>query len=126
MTVGSAALRCAAINEFGKEALVMCVDRKLNSTDVIEVLTDLFIPRSSLGYVRDDNGPVFVAKAVRAWIEAVGAQTDQGRGDVESFDVRFHHELLNGETFASLTEVKIVNEVFPWHHDTTRPHLAVE
>ena len=33
------------IDEFGREALVMRVARKLNSTDVIDVLTDLFILR---------------------------------------------------------------------------------
>ena len=53
----------------------MRVNRKLNSTDVIDVLRDLFILRGPPSYVRSDNGPEFVAKAVRAWIEAVGAKT---------------------------------------------------
>ena len=53
----------------------MRVDRKLNSTDVIDVLTDLFILRGPPSYVRSDNGPEFIAKAVRTWIEAVGAKT---------------------------------------------------
>ena len=51
------------------------VKRKLNSTDVIDVLTDLFILRGVPAYIRSDNGPEFIAEAVRKWIAAVGAQT---------------------------------------------------
>jgi putative transposase len=51
------------------------VKRKLNSTDVIDALTDLFIFRGVPAYIRSDNGPEFNADAVRQWIKAVGAQT---------------------------------------------------
>ncbi len=51
------------------------VDRKLNSTDVLDALTDLFILRSLPGYNRSDNGPEFIAQKVRHWITAVGAKT---------------------------------------------------
>jgi putative transposase len=43
------------IDEFTKEALVIRVDRKLNSTDVIEALTDLFILRGPPEFIRSDN-----------------------------------------------------------------------
>lgn len=33
---------------------------------------DLFILRGVPGYIRSDNGPEFVAEAVRKWITAVG------------------------------------------------------
>ena len=49
--------------------------RKLNSVDVVDLLSDLFILRGIPGHVRSDNGPEFIAKAVRAWIAAVGAET---------------------------------------------------
>ena len=51
------------------------VDRKLNSTDVLDALTDLFILRGPPEYIRSDNGPDFIAKKVRDWIAAVGAKT---------------------------------------------------
>ena len=51
------------------------IDRKLDSTAVIDVLTDLFILRGVPGHVRSDNGPEFIAKAVRDWLDAVGAKT---------------------------------------------------
>lgn len=40
------------------------VDRKLNSTDVVEALTDLFILRGPPEYIRSDNGPEFIAQKV--------------------------------------------------------------
>ena len=45
------------------------------STDVIEVLTDPFLWRGVPAFIRSDNGPEFVAEAVRQWIATVGART---------------------------------------------------
>ena len=59
------------IDEFSRECLEIRVKRKLNSTDVIDTLTDLFILRGIPAYIRSDNGPEFVAQAVRDWIKAV-------------------------------------------------------
>ena len=49
------------------------VKRKLNSTEVIVALTDLYILRGVPAYIRSDNGPEFIAEAVRGWITAAGA-----------------------------------------------------
>ena len=93
----------------------MKVDGKLNSTNVIDTLTDLFIPRGFLAFIRSDNGPEFVAEAVRDWIAAVEARTayiEPGspweNGCCESFNGRFRDELLNGEIFYSLKEAQII------------------
>ncbi len=48
--------------------------RKLGAAEVIDVLADLFITRGVPAHVRSDNGPEFVAKAVRGWIGGVGAR----------------------------------------------------
>ena len=40
-------------------------------TDVVEVLTDFFIMRGVPAFIRSDNGPEFVAKAIQTWINAV-------------------------------------------------------
>ena len=57
-----------------ENALAIRVKRKLNSTEVIDALTDLFILRGVPAYIRSDNGPEFIAEAVRDWIKAVGSQ----------------------------------------------------
>ena len=43
------------IDEFTRECLVIRIDRKLKSTDVIDVLSDLFILRGAPGHIRSDN-----------------------------------------------------------------------
>ena len=63
------------IDEFTRECLAIRIDRRLRSTDVIDVLSDLFILRGVPDHIRSDNGPEFIAKAVREWIAAVGAKT---------------------------------------------------
>ena len=52
------------IDEFTRECLAIRVDRSRTSTDVIDILSDLFILRGVPGHVRSDNGPEFIAKAV--------------------------------------------------------------
>ncbi|MGA0398221.1 MAG: IS3 family transposase [Ilumatobacteraceae bacterium] len=120
------------IDEYTRECLMIRVKRKLNSIDVIDVLTDLFILRGPPAFIRSDNGPEFVAEAVRRWIEAVGAKTayiEPGspweNGYCESFNARFRDELLNGEIFYSLREAQTVIEEWRKHYNTVRPHSAL-
>ena len=108
------------------------VDRKLNSTNVIDALTDLFILRGAPALIRSDNGPEFLAQAVRDWIAAVGTKTayiEPGspweNGYCESFNGRFRDELLNGEIFYSLREAQIIIEEWRRHYNTKRPHSAL-
>ena len=120
------------LDEYSRECLAIRVKRKLNSTDVMDVLTDLFILRGVPAYIRSDNGPEFVAEAVRNWINAVGAKTayiEPGspweNGYCESFNARFRDELLNGEIFYSLKEAQIIIEKWRRHYNTKRPHSAL-
>lgn len=120
------------IDEFTRECLAIRIDRKLNSSAVIDVLTDLFILRGVPGHVRSDNGPEFIAKAVRDWIDAVGAKTafiEPGspweNGYCESFNSKLRDELLNGEIFYSLAEARVVIEAWRVHYNTARPHSSL-
>ena len=88
------------IDEFSRECLAIRVRIMLNSMDVIDTLTDLFIIRDVPSYIRTDNEPEFIAEAVRQWIKAVGAETaniEPGpaweNGYCESFNARFRDEL---------------------------------
>ena len=120
------------IDEYTRECIAIRIDRKLKSTDVIDVLSDLFILRGVPEHVRSDNGPEFVAKAVREWITAVGAKTafiEPGspweNGYCESFNARLRDELLNGELFYSLAEARTVIEGWSQHYNTRRPHSSL-
>jgi putative transposase len=120
------------IDEFSRECLAIRVERKLNSSAVVDVLCDLFILRGVPGHIRSDNGPEFIAKAVRDWIAAVGAKTayiEPGspweNGYCESFNSKLRDELLNGEIFYTLKEAKIVIEEWRRHYNTIRPHSSL-
>jgi len=108
------------IDEFTRECLAIRINRKLKSTDVIDVLSDLFILRGIPTHVRSDNGPEFIAQALRDWLAAVGSKTAyimpgspwgktvkkslqwsdfKSNGYCESFNSKLRDELLNGEIF---------------------------
>ena len=72
--------------------------------------------------IRSDNGPEFIAEAVRNWIKAVGAKTayiepvsSWENGYCESFNGRMRDELLNGEILCSLREAQIIIESWRTH-----------
>jgi putative transposase len=128
------------VDEFTRECLSIRVNRRLNSTDVIDVLSDLFILRGVSEHIRSDNGPEFVAKAVQKWIYAVGAKTayiapgspwENGYVLAEpSFawtraNARLRDELLNGELFYTLTEARIIIEGWRRHYNSVRPHSSL-
>ena len=120
------------LDEFTRECLAIRVARKLNSTDVIDTLADQFILRGVPEHIRSDNGPEFIATAVRDWIAAVGARTatiEPGspweNGTCESFNSKLQNEPLNGETFYSRREAQIVIEGWRRYCNTRRPHSAL-
>ena len=120
------------IDEFTRECIAIRISRQLKSTDVIEVLSDLFILRGIPGHIRSDNGPEFAAKAVRDWITAVGAKTAYimpgspwENGYCESFNSKLRDELLNGEIFCTLEEARVIIERWRRHYNTVRPHSSL-
>ncbi len=120
------------VDEFSRECLAIRVGRRLGSTEVIDVLTDLFISRGTPGYIRSDNGPEFVATAVKAWITTLGARpayiepgSPWENGYVESFNGKFRDELLACEAFNTLAEAKVLIEQWRKHYNTVRPHSSL-
>jgi len=105
------------IDEYTRECLSLTVARKLNSQNVLDELSTLFLTRGIPEHIRSDNGPEFTAKAVREWLELVGVKTlfiEPGspweNGYVESFNGKLRNELLNGEIFTTLFEAKVLIE----------------
>jgi putative transposase len=120
------------VDEFTREALAIRVERQLKAVDVIDVLADLFIARGTPAHIRSDNGPEFVAIAVKGWITGVGARTayiEPGspweNGYVESFNGKFRDELLSCEIFNTLAEAKVLIEQWRVHYNTARPHSSL-
>ena len=63
------------IDEYTKECLVSIAKRSWKHTDVLEILSGLFMVKGSPGYIRSDNGSEFTAKKLREWLMDVGVST---------------------------------------------------
>jgi len=120
------------LDEYTREALCVKVATRMGSSDVLEALYPLLLERGPPTHIRSDNGPEFIARAVREWITAVGAKTAYimpgspwENGYIESFNGKLRDELLNGEIFYTLREATILIERWRQHYNTLRPHSSL-
>ena len=66
-------LKCPTVtDEFANEGLATDVDARIRLPRVIEVLSRLVSERGAPAYLRSDNGPEFVSRALLSWITAQG------------------------------------------------------
>ena len=121
------------IDEFSRECLAIVVDRRLTSSDVIDVLSELCIERGVPEHLRSDNGPEFCSNAVRGWLGHIGVGTlfiEPGspweNGYNESFNGKLRDEVLDREIFYTLAEAQAVIEAWRREYDTIRPHSSLE
>jgi putative transposase len=123
-------LKCLTVtDEFTKEGLAIDVDGRIRSARVIEVLSRLVSTRGTPAFLRSDNGPEFVSKALLSWIVAQGIGTaliEPGKpwqnGVTESFNGKFRDECLSLEWFRSRAEAKVIIETWRRHYNEVRPH----
>jgi len=126
-------LKCLTVtDEFTKEGLAIEVDARLRSARVIEVLSRLVSERGAPAFLRSDNGPEFVSRALLGWITRAGIGTaliDPGKpwqnGVCESFNGKFRDECLSLEWFRSRAEAKVVIETWRRHYNAVRPHSSL-
>ena len=126
-------LKCLTVtDEFTKEGLAIEVDARLRSPRVIEVLSRLVSERGAPKFLRSDNGPEFVSRALLSWITAQGIDTaliEPGKpwqnGVGESFNGKFRDECLSLEWFRSRAEAKVVIESWRQHYNDVRPHSSL-
>jgi putative transposase len=69
-------LKCLTlIDEFTRECLAIDVAGSIRSPRVMEVLNQLISTRGAPRYLRSDNGPEFVSKAILEWLESEKIET---------------------------------------------------
>ncbi|MCC5827899.1 MAG: transposase family protein [Phycisphaeraceae bacterium] len=59
-------------DEFTRERLAVEVRRSFKARDVLDVLSELMLIRGAPGGIRSDNGPEFIARAIRRFMEQTG------------------------------------------------------
>jgi hypothetical protein len=98
---------------------------------VLEELTSLY---PAPAFIRSDNGPEFIAQALRDWCQAstttstayIAPGSPWENGFAESFNGRFRDEFLNTELFTTAPETQILADRWRWEYNSLRPHSALQ
>jgi len=120
------------LDEYTRESLTIEVERSITAKDVIATLEYLFAIRGAPAYIRSDNGPEFIADAIKRWLSDSGVGTlyiEPGspweNAYSESFNSRFKDEFLNGELFGNVREAKVLVEEYRLDYNHHRPHSSL-
>jgi putative transposase len=127
-------IKCLTIvDEFTRECLAIDVAGSIRSKRVIELLTQLISTHGAPRYLRSDNGPEFISRAILEWLAAAGIETaliDPGKpwqnGADESFNGKLRDECLSLEWFRSRAEARVVIENWRRHYNAVRPHSSLQ
>jgi putative transposase len=126
-------LKClTVIDEYTRECLAIDVAGSIRSSRVIELLSKLVSTHGAPSYLRSDNGPEFVSRAVLRWLTHANidvAHIDPGKpwqnGSNESFNGKFRDECLSMQWFKNRTDAKILIESFRREYNEIRPHSGL-
>ena len=106
--------------------------RGIGSIQVIEQLANVIKIYGIPGFIRNDNGPEFIAKYLHTWLAGIEVKTayiEPGssweNSFCESFNGTFRDNLLDGEIFYSLKEAQIIVGEWVKHYNHVRSHSAL-
>ncbi len=120
------------IDDFNREALSICVDTSLPAHRVIMELDKLMEWRGKPEKIRSDNGPEFVAEAMRDWCERntiewefiqPGKPTQNSL--IERFNRTFRQDVLDSYMFETLSEARKYANAWVWMYNNVRPHSSL-
>lgn len=119
-------------DEWTRECFAIEVATSIDALRVIVVLERLFAQYGTPAVLRSDNGPEFIARALKIWalmnhseIVTIEPGKPWQNGSSESFNGTLRAECLDREWFANLREAKIVIEQWRWEYNTQRPHSSL-
>ena len=120
------------VDNYTRECLGILVAFHITAKDVITLLEGLVAKHGAPSFLRSDNGPEFIAGAVKSWLAASGIATDYiepgspwENSYSESFNSRFRDELLDGEIFTTLLEARVLIEEHRQHYNHSRVHSSL-
>jgi putative transposase len=131
-TSGSQLKWLSIIDEHTRECVALKVARSITSEDVIDTLAELFAMRGVPRHIRSDNGPEFVAAAIRRWLGQVNVEAlyiEPGspweNGYAESFHSRLRDEFLALEVFDNLPAARALTAAWRDDYNQVRPHSSL-
>jgi putative transposase len=120
------------MDEFTREGLAIEVATSLPSPRVMAVLAQLVATHGAPQFMRSDNGPEFIALAIRGWLAqrqmatlyiAPGCPWQNAYG--ERFNGTVRDECLNIHVFHSVTEARVMLAAYRRQYNEERPHSSL-
>ena len=122
----------SVVDEYTRECVALEVRRSLRASEVVAVLEGLAQARGVPGHIRSDNGPEFIASAIREWLSGAGVgalYVEPGspweNGYAESFHSRLRDEFLGAEVFAIELEARVLGAEWRRAYNHERPHSSL-
>jgi putative transposase len=119
-------------DEFTRVCLAIEVAHRMNARFVCRVLLGLFAEHGTPQFVRSDNGPEFIARALMRMLDVHGVQArhiEPGspwqNGYNERFNGSLRDECLNLETFHTAAQACVIARSYKRYYNQARPHSAL-
>jgi putative transposase len=130
--IGSPFRILALIDEYTKESLATHVAWSIRALDAVTVIEAAIERYGVPEHLRSDNGPEFIAYAIRDWMATNAIKTIYIKPGapweqpfIESFHDKLRDECLNREIFGSLLEARIIIEAWRIEYNQRRPHSSL-
>ena len=121
------------VDEFTRLCLGVEVEHRMPASAVCRVLLKLFAEHGTPSFVRSDNGPEFIAKALMKMLKGQGVEcrhiepgSPWQNGLCERFNGSLRDECLNLETFAHRDQARAVCRLYMRQFNQDRPHSALD
>lgn len=122
----------AVMDEFTRECLALEAGTSLKGRSVIQALEQAFAEKGAPRFLRSDNGPEFICRALRIWLKVQGCESrfiqpgsPWQNGFAESFNSRMRAEMLDAEVFANPAEAQMKILVWRRFYNDERPHSSL-
>ncbi len=131
-TYGQSIKWLSIVDEYTRRCIALDVSKSIRSEDIINRLSELFVIYGQPKHIRSDNGPEFIAHAIRDWVRKVGIGTlyvEPGspweNGYIESFHSRLRDELMNTTEFETLSHARACGVAWREDYNDYRPHSSL-
>ena len=123
---------CNVIDEFTHQHLAFRIERRMGAADMIEMLDLAVLSHGAPQVLRADNGPEFIAGALRRWAsehDTLQAFIPPGQpwlgGFMESLHNRMRNELLEDNMFEDLNHARALIGAWSHRYNEEHPHSAL-
>ena len=121
------------VDEFTHEGIAGHVAYSIDAQKLVNMLEGIVAERGLPTYLRCDNGPEFISRALARWcrkrrmrIEFIEPGSPWQNGFCESYNGRMREELLNLEIIENALEAQVLVDDWRAEFNTVRPHRSLK